>query len=405
MTARTPTAPAPTAARARASKASSPLAAPVRTSVYVHFPWCLAKCPYCDFASGAIRRDEVPHDAYADAVLAELRDRRRALGRRSLVSVFFGGGTPSLWAAEAVARVVRGVVDAFGDHDPDLEVTLEANPTSLDEHHVAALRRAGVNRLSIGVQSLADAELRYLGRLHTADGALASLRAAKPMPRLSGDLMFGLPGVRASAFRDQAAALLELGLRHLSVYALTIEPGTQFGALHRKGRLPVASDEAFAETYRATEAFLASRGLGHYEVSSYAAPGEECRHNLHYWRGGDYLGLGAGAVGCLSTGAEARRYRNDPRPEAYLAQPGREAFAEPLGPEDRVREALMLGLRTSRGVDLADLRERLGVDPTAGRDRALARRHDGGDLVHEGDRLRVPTERWLHLDGIVADLF
>ncbi len=377
----------------------------MRTSVYVHFPWCLAKCPYCDFASAAIKRGEVPHEAYADAILRELERRAEALAGRTLVSVFFGGGTPSLWDAAALGRVLRAIRASF-DREDALEVTVECNPTSLDRGKAAALREAGVNRLSIGVQSLDAGRLRFLGRLHDADGALRALRAAaSEMPRVSGDLMFGMPGQRPSDFGEEARRVLDTGVKHVSAYALTIEPDTQFGALHKKGKLPLATDDDYAETFVVAERVFADAGLAHYEVSNYAVPGEEARHNLHYWAGGDYLGLGAGAVGCLADGTRARRWRNDPRPERYLAAPGGEVFEESLEPDDRIREALLLGLRTDRGVDLAALAEATGVDPRAGRERAIERRLERGDVVLEGERLRVPHDRWLMLDSIVADLF
>lgn len=387
----------------------------MHTSVYVHFPWCLKKCPYCDFTSYATRsiergRKELPHEGYADAVLRELEFRRGSLGGRTLISVFFGGGTPSLWSARALGRVLGGIRDAFEREAPYLEVTVECNPTSLDRAHAAALREVGVNRLSIGVQTLHADRLRFLGRLHDPATALRALGDARAeIGRVSADFMFGMPGQRAGDFVGELDAVLETGIDHISVYALTIEPGTRFGELHRKGRLPIAPEEDYAEIYVRAEEALATRGLSHYEVSNYAMPGAESRHNQHYWRGGDYLGLGAGAVGCLSSeGSGARRWRNEPRPERYLEQSGTEAvevWSEALSPADRVREALMLGLRTLEGVDLAALATRTGVDPVAGRESAIARRIARGDLVRDGDRLRVPPRRWLFLDGIVADLF
>jgi oxygen-independent coproporphyrinogen-3 oxidase len=377
------------------------------TSVYVHFPWCLAKCPYCDFASAAIRRVEVPHVPYADAVLRELDRRAAALPGRRLTTVFFGGGTPSLWEPTELGRVLSAIRSRFDAVAPDLEVTVECNPTSLDRPRAAALREQGVTRLSIGMQSLDAGRLRFLGRLHDPEGAMRALHdALAEMPRVSGDLMFGMPDQRPDDFVAEIEAVLATGVRHVSAYALTIEPGTQFGALHKKGKLPVAPEEAYAETFlRAREAF-ARAGLAHYEVSNYAVPGEEARHNLHYWRGGDYFALGAGAVGCLSApDRTSRRYRNDPKPEAYLERPGAEVFDETLTPDDRIREALMLGLRTARGIDLAHLHARTGVDPRQGRERALARRLERGDVRLDGDVLSVPLDRWLMLDSIVTDLF
>lgn len=384
------------------------------TSAYIHFPWCLKKCPYCDFASESVARPALPHRAYADAVIRELAARRDACAGRTLHSVFFGGGTPSLWAPAEVGRVLEAVRSAFDAEVPDLEITLECNPTSLTKAHALALRDVGVDRLSVGVQSLEARALSFLGRLHNRDEALAALRdALASVPRVSADLMFGVHGRSTPAFLAELDTLVGLGLRHVSAYALTIEPGTQFGALARKGRLPLAEEASVAESFAQARRDMAGRGLQHYEVSNFAVPGEESRHNLHYWRGGDYLGLGAGAVSCLAEGRSARRERNQPRPEAYMAvcratgsaaRP-RAVEVETLDPQARIREALMLGLRTLGGVDLAALAARVGEDPRAGRGDAIARRIASGDLTLAEGHLRVPPPRWKWLDGIVVDLF
>ncbi len=380
-------------------------------SVYVHFPWCLKKCPYCDFNSHATPRDEVPHDAYAEAVLAELALRRADVAGGELVSVFFGGGTPSLWAPAALGRVLAGVRGAFSREAPSLEVTVECNPTSLDRERAAALRGEGVSRLSIGVQSLDPERLQYLGRLHDPAGALAALDAAvREMPRVSADLMFGSPGQKASDFAAELARVLETGVRHVSAYALTIEPGTRFGELYKKGKLPIAKEDDYAETFLRASEQLERAGFSHYEVSNHAMPGEEARHNQHYWRGGDHLGLGAGAYGCITDPPTrgARRWRSEPLPARYLAAsatPAVTVFEEELSPEDVVREALMLGLRTREGVDLAALEARTGIDARHGREDAIARRSARGELVVEGEHLRVPPAHWLALDAIVTDVF
>ncbi len=318
------------------------------SSVYVHFPWCLQKCPYCDFASGTIRRPEVPHRSYADAVLAELGWRRRQVEGETLASVFFGGGTPSLWEPHEIGRVLAAVRGAFTGEADDLEVTVECNPSSLDRSTARALREAGVTRLSIGVQALDDTQLRFLGRLHDADAALRAVEAAlDELPRVSGDLIFGLPGQGRGVAMAQARRLAATGLRHLSVYSLTIEPNTQFGTLHQKGRLPIAREDDVAEAFEDITAALHAEGFEHYEVSNYAHPGERGRHNEHYWRGGAYLGLGAGAVGCLPASGEhangdvrARRYRNDPNPDQYMARSDGaqvEVFEEQLDGGDVIR--------------------------------------------------------------------
>jgi putative oxygen-independent coproporphyrinogen III oxidase len=381
------------------------------TAVYVHFPWCLQKCPYCDFASASIRRPDVPHARYADAVLRELDWQLEAAGGSlgPLASIFFGGGTPSLWAAGELGRVLRAIFAAF-EPAREIEVTVECNPSSLDEAQAEALAAQGVNRLSVGVQALDGERLRYLGRLHDAEGALRALRAAqRAVPRVSGDLMFGTPGLSAEVFLGEVAQLVELGLSHLSVYALTIEPNTQFGELHRKGRLPIAKEDDYADTFLAVDTWLGEQGFEHYEVSNYARPGQSSRHNQHYWRGGDYLGLGCAAVGCRRDGVgSARRVRNQPVPEKYLqveTLADLSSESEALDAQAIVREALLLGLRTTEGVDLRDLRARTGIEPLTGRKRALERALERGNLALEGDSLRVPKARWLHLDSIVADLF
>ncbi|MCB9620232.1 MAG: radical SAM family heme chaperone HemW [Sandaracinus sp.] len=380
------------------------------TSVYVHFPWCARKCPYCDFATRGVDPVSIPHEAYADAVIAELAMRADALAGRTLYSVFFGGGTPSLWSGEALGRVLAAIRSAFGAEVPDLEITAECNPSSLDDAKAQAFAAAGVNRLSLGVQSLNDERLRYLGRLHDRKGALRALAAARrAVPRVSGDLMFGMPDQTADALRDEVREMLDQGLDHVSAYALTIEPGTQFGTLLRLGKLRVAREDDYAAMFEVAERAFEDAGLVHYEVSNYARPGQEARHNLHYWRGEAYLGLGAAAVGMLDDAEGAARWTNRKDAERYMASIGEGRLdleeSERLDAQDRIREALMLGLRTSEGVDLRALEARVGLAWTTGRAREVERRMAAGDVVERDGRLFVPRERWLRLDGIVADLF
>ena len=379
----------------------------VPTSVYVHFPWCARKCPYCDFATAAIEPVAIPHTDYADAALRELEAQASCLRGRQLVSVFFGGGTPSLWSPQSIGRVLRSIVGAFDSALVDLEVTVECNPSSLDTEHAASLREHGVNRLSVGVQSLRDPHLRFLGRLHDAKGALTAVAdAVREVPRVSVDLMFGMPSQSVGAFAEDIDRLVDLGIGHVSTYALTVEPRTPFGTRHRDGKLEVGSDDQCADQFEQACQSFERRGWAHYEISNYATMGEESRHNAHYWRGGDYLGLGAAAVGCLSEGrGRAIRSRNRIAPTAYLRKPTEKAETEVLRGPEIVREALMLGLRTSAGTDLIVTEARAGVNPRQGRERALERAKLHGDLLDTGDRLRVPRERWLKLDGIVRDLF
>ena len=393
---------------------TSPDLPPTPTSVYVHFPWCAKKCPYCDFASRKLGRGDIPHAAYADALIRELGWRRvdhRGFAGRELRSVFFGGGTPSLWEPEELGRVLAAIRASFSSEDAELEITMEANPNSLNADRARGFAAAGVNRISLGVQSLRGRHLEFLGRLHDRDEALAAIAAARAaVPRVSADLMFGMPDQRTLA--EEIDAVGATGVDHVSAYSLTIEPGTQFGELHRLGKLRVMDDEGAAALFELAEARFASHGFAHYEVSNYARPGAEARHNLHYWRGGDYLGLGSAAVGCTVVDGVARRWRNEPEDGRYLRKvseaagtAGIEEQEELLDPQDRIREALMLGLRTIEGVDLGGLAARVGVDPRAGREAAFARALARGRLVEEGGRVRVPHAEWLRLDDLVSDLF
>jgi putative oxygen-independent coproporphyrinogen III oxidase len=380
---------------------------PSETSVYIHFPWCARKCPYCDFATEPLRVAELPHQAYTDALLRELEARTDDLQGRRLKSIFFGGGTPSLWKPAELGRALAAIRAAFDTEVDDLEVTVECNPSSLTRENAALLREAGVGRLSIGVQSLRDSHLAFLGRLHDADRAIATLReAVAEMARVSADLMFGMPGQSGIELAEDIARIADTGVRHVSAYALTIEEKTMFGSLHRAGKLRVASEEQYASLFELAEARFADLGWTHYEVSNYAAEGEESRHNLHYWRGGAYVGLGAAAVGCLDHGpGRAERWRNDPNPRRYLTQTTLVTEAETLGPDEIIRESLMLGLRTIEGICLADTERRAGKSPLLGREREIETALERGDLVSEDQRLRVPQSRWLKLDGIVRDLF
>ncbi|HQY62036.1 MAG: radical SAM family heme chaperone HemW [Myxococcales bacterium] len=396
-------------------------------SVYVHFPYCLAKCPYCDFTSYASPRDRIDHAGYADAVLAELRGRARSLAGRArelrVATVFFGGGTPSLWEPAELGRVLEGVRATFSCA-PELEVTVECNPTSLDAARAQALRDVGVGRLSIGSQSLDAEELRFLGRLHDPAGALAAVRAALGVSglRVSTDLIFGLPGQAPETAAAQATALADLGLQHVSAYQLTIEAGTRFGELAKVGRLPLADDGRVAEAFLAVDEALVARGFEHYEISNFARPGERARHNEGYWRGDEYLGLGCGAVGALERddGRAATRYRNPVSPADYMLRAtafgdapttgldgeGLSLEVESLPPETRLKERIMLGLRLAEGFDLDAAAAEVGAEGfTPERERAIARSVARGRLMREGTRLSIPRAAWLFTDDTAARLF
>lgn len=401
--------------------ATVPSATDVALAGYVHFPYCLEKCPYCDFVSYKTPRSGIDHAAYAAAVRAELDARSQAFSGRKLTSIFFGGGTPSLWRAADLGSVITALQLQLVSGSDELEITVECNPTSLDREHADALAAVQVNRLSIGVQSLDDAELKFLGRLHDARGALSTLREAlaSDIPRVSADLIVGLPAQTPETAAGHAIRLAELGLQHLSVYQLTIEAGTRFGELAKRGRLPMADDGRVAECFLAVHEALERFGLRHYEISNYATPGQQARHNLAYWRGVEYLGLGTGAVGFVKNEAGVGvRYRNEIDPAKYIAQSmlmragapgeadGLSSSVEHVDADMMLRERIMLGLRLADGFDLESAACELGVEPwPVGRKRALDLLMSRGRVRQEGPRLRIPTEAWLFTDDTAARLF
>ena len=395
-------------------------------SIYIHFPWCLAKCPYCDFVSYASEREDIDHVGYADAVLREAEGRARQLEARGqtleIGSIFFGGGTPSLWEPRELGRVLARLRAVF-PMKADLEISVECNPTSLDLERARALRDVGVGRLSIGTQSLRAEQLKFLGRLHDPDGARRAIEAAlaSGVERVSTDLIFGLPDQSVEDAAAQADALAATGLRHLSCYQLTIEPGTQFGERKKRGLLPMASDAVVADAFLAVEAALEARGLRHYEISNYAEPGEEARHNLAYWRGDEYVGLGCAAFGFArdpQRQGHGRRWRNAIEPKRYVEATrvmkddvlgegdGVSMFAEELDALALLRERIMLGLRLAEGVDLKRAGVELGIDPwTNERLRSAERLIEQGRLERRGDVVTIPRAAWLFTDDIASRLF
>jgi putative oxygen-independent coproporphyrinogen III oxidase len=382
--------------------------------VYVHFPWCLKKCPYCDFLSLATERAAIPHTEYADQLIAELEHRARALGARRLASIFFGGGTPSLWEPRELGRVLARILAVFPAHADDVEISVECNPSSFDRDRARALVDQGVGRVSIGVQSLDARRLEFLGRLHDAAGGLRAVSdaLAAGVPRVSADMIFGVQGQSPEDAAREVSRVAELGPTHLSAYSLTIEPGTQFGALARKNALPLLPDDLVAESFLAVDAALERAGFAHYEISNFARPGAEARHNLGYWRGHEYLGLGIGAWGTVIAAGERIRYRNTVVVGDYMAfdfcrsdvaPPLRER--ELIATETALSERILLGLRLADGVDLGAAGRELGVDafPTS-RERAIEKLVARGRLERDGDTLRIPKPAWLFADGTISEL-
>ena len=382
--------------------------------VYVHFPFCGVRCPYCDFAVDT--RTEIPHDAYADAVVAELAARRAWFaGAGPLVSIYFGGGTPGLWRADALGRVVEAVRAAFGEPNPSsalgtspsLEITVEVNPGEVGTSELAALRAVGVNRLSIGVQALEDRLLVALGRTHSAAAGPAALRAAREagFDNVSIDLMFGVPGQTLDDWRRDVEAAVTLAPEHLSAYALTVERGTAFGSLERAGRLPRPDDDLTAVMFEHARAVFASAGLAPYEVSSYARPGRRSRHNGLYWKLTPYLGLGASAASLRPLGdGTAWRFSNPRSTDVYLRAPT-PRHVERRSAADLENEALWLGLRTVDGIDRSAHRARHGFDPALGRQAAIEAAVSAGWLTVDDATLRLTASGTLFADEIAGRLW
>ncbi|WP_340116412.1 radical SAM family heme chaperone HemW [Pelagibius sp. 7325] len=335
--------------------------------VYLHWPFCKSKCPYCDFNSHV--RESVDQERWRRALLSDLEHAREKSGPRAVTSVFFGGGTPSLMPPETVAAAIE-TIDALWGLAPGTEVTLEANPTSAEAERFGGFARAGVNRLSIGVQALDDAALKFLGRQHSAAEALRALDLARAaFPRLSFDLIYARPGQSATAWRTELAEALALGPEHIALYQLTIEEGTVFYGAWRRSELVLPEEDAAAVLYETTAAQLAAAGLPAYEISNHARPGGECRHNLTYWRYGDYAGIGPGAHGRLTFGGEKHATRQHRAPEAWLDLVERQGHGwrqdDVIAPEQRLAEMVMMGLRLSDGISRAAFEAELGAAPEA----------------------------------------
>ncbi|HET6467346.1 MAG TPA: radical SAM family heme chaperone HemW [Geminicoccaceae bacterium] len=376
-------------------------------ALYVHWPFCRAKCPYCDFNSHV--RAGVDHARWARALLAELDHFAALTPGRRLGSIFFGGGTPSLMAPATVAAVIDRAAVRWA-MAPDIEITLEANPTSVEAERFRGFRSAGVNRVSLGVQALDDTALRTLGREHTAAEALAAVGlAAATFPRFSFDLIYARPEQAVAAWEAELHAALGHAGGHLSLYQLTLEPGTRFHALHRAGALEVPGDEVQADLYELTQAILDDAGLPAYEISNHARPGEESRHNLVYWRYGDYVGIGPGAHGRLTVDGARLATRTRRAPEAWLAAVESSGHAEEpretVSRPEQVAELLMMGLRLGEGVPLARLEAVAGIPWRRAVDaRALDGLVAAGHLTLGPDTLTATPSGRQRLGAVLARL-
>ena len=377
---------------------------PGEIAVYIHWPYCARICPYCDFNVVRDRGRRGEATALAGAIHADLERQAQVLGRRRLTSIFFGGGTPSLMDPATAAAIIEAARERF-DPAPDLEVTLEANPTDAEAERFAAFAAVGVNRLSLGVQSLDDAALAFLGRDHDAAAARRAAAIARPVfPRLSIDLIYALPDQTPAAWRSDLEAALELGPEHVSAYQLTIEAGTAFDRAVRRGRWRPPEGEASRALFETTAEVLGAASFDAYEISNHArTEAARSRHNLTYWRGGDWLGLGPGAHGRL-TGADASRWATlaPAKVGDYVARVGEAGCGAPsrerLSPRETALERLLMGLRTSEGVALADLAP-LDIDPAA-----LAQLASSRLVETSPDRLVATAEGRIVLDRLTLEL-
>jgi oxygen-independent coproporphyrinogen-3 oxidase len=375
--------------------------------IYVHWPFCRAKCPYCDFNSHV--RDAIDQGRWRAALLRELAHYAEQTAGRTVTSVFFGGGTPSLMEPETTAAVI----DAVRQHwktQPDLEITLEANPTSVETDRFRGFRDAGVNRVSIGVQALDEQVLKFLGRQHSAGEAIRALEIGRAIfPRLSFDLIYARPGQSLEAWSGELAAALDLANSHISLYQLTIEPGTAFEQRVARGDFTPLPEEEQAVLFDWTTSRLERAGLPAYEISNHARPGEESRHNLTYWRYGDYIGVGPGAHGRLTLDGQKLATRQHRAPEAWLDAVEREGHAtrqrQEVDTAARLQEMVMMGLRLAEGIPAARFRAETGTAMQEALDaKRFARLVEGGFLEVSDDRLRATPEGRTRLDAVLGAL-
>jgi putative oxygen-independent coproporphyrinogen III oxidase len=381
------------------------LTQPSAFGVYVHWPFCLSKCPYCDFNSH-VRHDGIDEARYIRAFASEIAATAERIPGREVSTIFFGGGTPSLMQPSTV----QTILDTIAKHwtiARDVEITLEANPTSVDATRFRGYRTAGVNRVSLGVQALDDAALKELGRLHSAREALDAVAVARSIfERYSFDLIYARPRQTPQAWAEELTRAITEAAEHLSLYQLTIEPETPFYALHKSGKLIIPDEELGRELYDVTQEICARAGLPAYEVSNHARPGAECRHNLVYWRGHEYAGIGPGAHGRLEIDGVRQATATEKRPEAWLMQVESMGHGlvtdEALTREEQSDELLLMGLRLAEGIDPQRYAVLAGrpLDPQ----RITNLQEEGALETMPDGRLRVTQSGFPLLDAVVADL-
>jgi putative oxygen-independent coproporphyrinogen III oxidase len=371
--------------------------------IYVHWPFCQSKCPYCDFNSHVA--SVVDQARFARAYTVELEYMRALTGPREVSSIFFGGGTPSLMDISTVESILGDIARLWGIPS-GTEISLEANPTSADATRFRGYRSAGVNRLSLGVQSMSDEALKFLGRLHSVSEAKSAIALAREVfPRLSFDLIYARPGHSPAAWEHELREALHYAVDHLSLYQLTIEEETAFARLYEKGAFHLPDEDAAADLYALTGELCAEAGLSAYEVSNYAKPGAECEHNLVYWRYGDYAGVGAGAHGRIDVGAERRATSMLKLPQAWLEAVETNGIglekSEAVSRSEQGDEMMLMGLRLSEGVSLSRFTDMSGRKIP---DQRLAELQRDGLLIRAGDRLHATAEGRMVLDALLAKL-
>ncbi|MBI1260199.1 MAG: coproporphyrinogen III oxidase [Rhizobiales bacterium] len=369
--------------------------------VYVHWPFCQSKCPYCDFNSHVVAN--VDQVRWAAALKRELQTMRVMTGPKTVSSIFFGGGTPSLMQPRTVAAVIDEIA-ALWSVAPDVEISLEANPTSVEAENFRGYRSAGVNRLSLGVQSLDDAQLKFLGRLHTADEATQAIALARAtFPRLSFDLIYARPGQTGASWAAELRRALDHAVDHLSLYQLTIEEGTAFARLYEKGAFRLPDEDAAADLYGLTGEICGEFGLSAYEVSNYAKPGAACRHNLLYWRYGDYAGVGPGAHGRIVKNGRRLATATYKTPGRWIEDVERQGHGletcEDIPAQSQADEMMLMGLRVSEGVSLSRFERLAGHALDASR---LDEAERQGLVTRDGDRLTATPQGRLVLNGVLA---
>ncbi|THF47067.1 radical SAM family heme chaperone HemW [Allorhizobium terrae] len=373
--------------------------------IYIHWPFCAAKCPYCDFNSH-VRHQKVDQVRFTAAFLKEMERMRSLSGPKTVTSIFLGGGTPSLMDPSTVGALLDGVAK-YWTMPRGIEITMEANPTSVEAERFRGYRAAGVNRVSLGVQALNDADLKFLGRMHSVEDALKAVKLAREIfPRMSFDLIYARPNQTIAAWEEELKQAISYAVDHLSLYQLTIEEGTPFFGLHKAGKIITPDEEHAAQLYEATQEITAREGLPAYEVSNHAKPGAESRHNLTYWRYGDYAGIGPGAHGRLTRGHDKMATVTEKHPETWLERVEKHGDGmieqDLLGPDEQSDELLLMGLRLREGVDLARWQQLSGRDPDPEREQFLL---EHGFIERLGNsRLRCTPKGMLVLDAVVADL-